>query len=57
MADRQPLRGSCHCGRNQYIIQLPEDVSDHADIYFDSSRDSRTSPIHIHLQKAMKRHS
>ncbi|KAF7595344.1 hypothetical protein BBP40_006593 [Aspergillus hancockii] len=39
--DRQPLHGSCHCGRNQYIIQLPEDVSEHAEIYFDSSRDSR----------------
>ncbi|KAE8149420.1 hypothetical protein BDV25DRAFT_156335 [Aspergillus avenaceus] len=41
MTAREPLRGSCHCGRNQYIIQLPEDVSEHADIYFDSSRDSR----------------
>ncbi|KAB8238306.1 uncharacterized protein BDW43DRAFT_261255 [Aspergillus alliaceus] len=41
MTSRQPLHGSCHCGRNQYAIQLPEDVSEHAEIYFDSSRDSR----------------
>ncbi|KAE8417434.1 hypothetical protein BDV36DRAFT_257071 [Aspergillus pseudocaelatus] len=41
MTSRQPLRGSCHCGRNQYVIQLPEDVSERAEIYFDSSRDSR----------------
>ncbi|KAE8350130.1 hypothetical protein BDV28DRAFT_139747 [Aspergillus coremiiformis] len=41
MASREPLHGSCHCGRNQYIIQLPEDLSEQAKIYFDSSRDSR----------------
>lgn len=37
----QPLQGSCLCGRNEYTIQIPDDVADHAQIYFDTSRDSR----------------
>lgn len=37
----EPLRGSCSCGRNQYQIQIPEDVTNHAEVYFDSSRDNR----------------
>ncbi|PLN78990.1 hypothetical protein BDW42DRAFT_135565 [Aspergillus taichungensis] len=36
-----PLHGSCLCGRNQYTINIPEDVTDHAQIYFDDSRDNR----------------
>lgn len=39
----EPLHGSCSCGRNQYIIQIPDDVADHAEVYFDSSRDNRRS--------------
>ncbi|KAJ5596881.1 hypothetical protein N7450_003339 [Penicillium hetheringtonii] len=35
------LHGSCTCGRNQYQITIPEDVTDHAGVYFDSSRDNR----------------
>lgn len=37
----EPLRGSCSCGRNRYLIRIPEDVTDHARIYFDSSSDNR----------------
>ncbi|KAJ5161916.1 hypothetical protein N7492_007308 [Penicillium capsulatum] len=37
----EPLHGSCSCGRNQYSIELPDDVTDHAEVYFDSSRDNR----------------
>lgn len=36
-----PLRGSCSCGRNEYQINIPDDVTDHAEVYFDSSRDNR----------------
>ncbi|KAJ5167340.1 Glutathione-dependent formaldehyde-activating enzyme/centromere protein V [Penicillium canariense] len=36
-----PLHGSCSCGRNEYMIQIPDDVTDHAQIYFDTSRDNR----------------
>jgi hypothetical protein len=35
------LHGSCSCGRNEYTIQIPNDVADHARIYFDTGRDSR----------------
>lgn len=38
-----PLRGSCSCGRNQYLIQIPDDVTDYAEVYFDDSSDNRTS--------------
>ncbi|KXG46368.1 Glutathione-dependent formaldehyde-activating enzyme/centromere protein V [Penicillium griseofulvum] len=37
----EPLRGSCSCGRNAYQINIPDDVQDHAQVYFDSSRDNR----------------
>ncbi|KAI2791069.1 hypothetical protein POX_c03924 [Penicillium oxalicum] len=37
----EPLQGSCSCGRNEYTIHIPEDVADHAHIYFDTGRDSR----------------
>ncbi|KAJ5970316.1 Glutathione-dependent formaldehyde-activating enzyme/centromere protein V [Penicillium vulpinum] len=39
--DLEPLRGSCSCGRNEYQINIPEDVKDHAEVYFDSGRDNR----------------
>lgn len=39
----EPLHGSCSCGRNQYSINVPEDVTDRAGVYFDSSRDNRMS--------------
>ncbi|EAW07268.1 uncharacterized protein ACLA_019730 [Aspergillus clavatus NRRL 1] len=43
MSTHEPLHGSCLCGRNQYSIDIPEDVTDHANVYFDSSRDYRRS--------------
>ncbi|KAJ5131359.1 Glutathione-dependent formaldehyde-activating enzyme/centromere protein V [Penicillium bovifimosum] len=36
----EPLRGSCSCGRNAYQINIPDDVTDHAEVYFDNGRDS-----------------
>ncbi|OJJ45666.1 hypothetical protein ASPZODRAFT_133533 [Penicilliopsis zonata CBS 506.65] len=53
MSHHEPLRGSCSCGRNQYLIRIPEDVTAHARIYFDSSWDNRRSqgtPITAWLQ-------
>ncbi|KKK22534.1 hypothetical protein P175DRAFT_0529984 [Aspergillus ochraceoroseus IBT 24754] len=41
MDQHEPLHGSCHCGRNQYLIRIPDDVTEHARIYFDSGRDNR----------------
>lgn len=42
-SDLESLRGSCSCGRNQYFIRIPDDVADHARIYFDDSSDNRTT--------------
>lgn len=41
----EPLYGSCSCGRNEYTIQIPDDVADHAQIYFDTGSDSRESTL------------
>ncbi|KAL4976949.1 hypothetical protein BDW66DRAFT_133539 [Aspergillus desertorum] len=40
---QEPLRGSCMCGRNQYLIRIPDNVTDHARVYFDTGRDNRKS--------------
>ncbi|XXH04931.1 LRR receptor-like serine/threonine-protein kinase RGI2 [Hypoxylon texense] len=37
------LRGSCHCGRNQYIVQIPGNTSEGAQILFDSTANHRIS--------------
>lgn len=38
----EPLYGSCSCGRNHYRVSIPDDVTEHAHVYFDSSRDNRS---------------
>lgn len=39
------LRGGCACGRNQYMIIVPEGVTEEAaQVYFDSGRDHRKLP-------------
>ncbi|KAL6237805.1 hypothetical protein BDW75DRAFT_61731 [Aspergillus navahoensis] len=43
MDNQEPLRGSCMCGRNQYLIRIPDNVTDHARVYFDAGRDNRKS--------------
>ncbi|KAL3467486.1 hypothetical protein BJX64DRAFT_143419 [Aspergillus heterothallicus] len=43
MEEREPLRGSCLCGRNEYLIRIPTDVINHAHVYFDTDRDHRRS--------------
>ncbi|KAL3481990.1 hypothetical protein BJX99DRAFT_217930 [Aspergillus californicus] len=43
MDQHEPLHGSCFCGRNEYLIQIPDDVTDHARVYFDAGRDNRRS--------------
>ncbi|KAI5864572.1 hypothetical protein GGS23DRAFT_453523 [Durotheca rogersii] len=37
------LRGSCHCRRNQYSVQIPDDASERAQVLFDSTTDSLAS--------------
>ena len=42
MTTQRPLRGSCSCGRNNYIIAVPENPADSAHVFFDgSSEDCR----------------
>ncbi|KAL4809244.1 hypothetical protein BDV18DRAFT_131566 [Aspergillus unguis] len=43
MDQQEPLRGSCMCGRNQYLIQIPDNATEHARVYFDAGRDHRKS--------------
>ncbi|KAI1340458.1 hypothetical protein F5Y15DRAFT_40369 [Xylariaceae sp. FL0016] len=43
MADQTALRGSCHCGRNQYIIHVPSNSSESAQILFDTRVTHRVS--------------
>ncbi|KAI0014027.1 hypothetical protein F4779DRAFT_612834 [Xylariaceae sp. FL0662B] len=37
------LRGSCYCGRNQYVVQIPGGTSEVAQILFDSNAHHRLS--------------
>ncbi|KAI1374925.1 hypothetical protein F4677DRAFT_446833 [Hypoxylon crocopeplum] len=43
MSSGRALRGSCHCGRNQYIVRLPTGTSEVAQVLFDSTADHRIS--------------
>ncbi|RYP92209.1 hypothetical protein DL770_001628 [Monosporascus sp. CRB-9-2] len=47
------LRGSCHCGRNQYVVQIPPDASGAAQVVFDSGfrqRISSAAPLSAFLR-------
>lgn len=47
------LRGSCHCGRNQYVVQIPQDASGAAQVIFDSGfrqRISSAAPLSAFLR-------
>ncbi|KAH9906450.1 hypothetical protein F4778DRAFT_649931 [Xylariomycetidae sp. FL2044] len=44
MSPPKILRGSCHCGRNQYVVQIPAGASpDAAQVIFDSNAPHRIS--------------
>ncbi|KAK3375433.1 hypothetical protein B0H63DRAFT_496597 [Podospora didyma] len=48
MSFERPLRGSCNCGRNRYIIQFPKDAAHAAQVLFNSNpshRISQASPL------------
>ncbi|MCJ1479609.1 hypothetical protein MMC13_008295 [Lambiella insularis] len=53
MGDTQSLEGACSCGRNQYLIVLPQDADSTITIYFDDSSDNRrahSSPLPAFLR-------
>ncbi|KAI1868154.1 uncharacterized protein JN550_006642 [Neoarthrinium moseri] len=43
MSSARALRGSCHCGRNQYIIRVPADASRDAQVLFNTDATQRVS--------------
>ncbi|EOO03050.1 hypothetical protein UCRPA7_1451 [Phaeoacremonium minimum UCRPA7] len=48
MSSHHPLRGGCSCGRNKYIIEIPEGATDSAQVLFDtdsSRRNSQATPL------------
>ncbi|KAI1393842.1 uncharacterized protein F4822DRAFT_27367 [Hypoxylon trugodes] len=53
MSSGRALRGSCHCGRNQYIVQIPNGAFGDAQILFDSTvghRISSATPLSAFLR-------
>lgn len=43
MSRARPLRGACSCGRNQYLIVVPQDSTEEARVLFDDSSEHRES--------------
>lgn len=43
MSRERPLQGACYCGRNRYIIVVPEDATENAKVIFDVSGENRRS--------------
>ncbi|KAI9877482.1 MAG: hypothetical protein M1830_003779 [Pleopsidium flavum] len=41
MSRERPLRGACSCGRNQYLIVVPQDSTASARVLFDDSSEHR----------------
>lgn len=37
----EPLEGSCHCGRNKYVVIIPADTNEVARVFFDNSHNHR----------------
>ncbi|KAI9705851.1 MAG: hypothetical protein M1836_005257 [Candelina mexicana] len=46
MSRERPLRGACACGRNHYIITIPPDASESANVIFDNSSEHRKATSH-----------
>jgi len=53
MSRERPLRGSCACGRNTYIIEVPPNSTEIAEVIFDKSnahRRAHASPLSAWLR-------
>jgi hypothetical protein len=42
MSRERPLQGACSCGRNRYLILVPENATERAQVFFDVSSENRT---------------
>jgi len=53
MSKQRPLQGGCSCGRNQYIIRIPQDTTEVPRVFFDNShahRRSQATPLSAWLR-------
>ncbi|TVY82550.1 hypothetical protein LSUE1_G007791 [Lachnellula suecica] len=53
MSTPRSLQGSCSCGRNRYTIQIPQESTESARVFFDSSaahRRSQATPLSAWLR-------
>ena len=41
MSALRPLRGACQCGRNRYIIAIPEESASDAEVHFNTEPEHR----------------
>ncbi|KAM0334109.1 hypothetical protein ACHAQA_001129 [Verticillium albo-atrum] len=59
MSSLRPLRGGCHCGRNSYIIDVPENASELAKVIFNTDslhRSSLATPLAAFLRVPLAWH-
>ena len=42
VTELRPLRGGCQCGRNRYIIAVPQDGLGEAQVLFNTEPEHRT---------------
>ena len=42
MSRERPLSGGCSCGRNRYVIRIPQDATERPQVFFDNSHAQRT---------------
>jgi hypothetical protein len=45
MSALRPLRGACQCGRNRYIIAIPEQSVAEAEVHFNTEPEHRKPPF------------
>ncbi|KUJ13046.1 uncharacterized protein LY89DRAFT_199712 [Mollisia scopiformis] len=43
MESQRPLQGGCSCGRNRYIIRIPQGTAEVPQVFFDNTRSHRRS--------------
>ena len=43
MSRERTLQGACSCGRNEYVVVIPEDSTNDAEVFFDNSSEHRMS--------------
>lgn len=43
MSQGRALTGACSCGRNRYIVEVPHESTDAAQVLFDNSHNQRKS--------------